>query len=369
MSEIQQNMYDQVAAWLEKTLSRNGSDLILSANVEPHAKAHNKLEPLESEPVSEDSMHRIVDALLDDEHKLLYLKNKTLDFCLVFENVGPIRFNFYFQQRCPALVGRLIPIDPPDFEKLGLPQAIVPALDKRNGLILVTGPTGSGKTTTLAGVIHRLNYSQKYHILSLEDPVEYRHSNIRSVIEQIDIGEDAVSFAAALKASLRQAPDVIVVGELRDRESMEIALTLAETGHLVLATVHSRDTIQALTRIIDCFPAQQQGQISALLSQVLLAVVAQQLIPDATDQQMILAAELLLTSQSIQSLVREQKFSQMYSVLQSSGLEGMVTMNDSLSLLVGQGIINEEEALARTTRPKELLRLLNTKPKNRIRMK
>lgn len=369
MNTPSQDIHVQIASWLKQVQRFNGSDLILSANVTPHAKAQNKLTPIDAEEVSDEFMYQAIDALLDAEQKQMYLKNKTLDRCIVFEGVGPIRFNFYFQQGHPALVGRLIPDSPPNFERLGLPQACIPCLDKRNGLILVTGPTGSGKTTTLAGIIHRLNCSQKHHILSMEDPVEYRHVNVQSVIEQIEIGQDAVSFASALKASLRQAPDVIVVGELRDRESMEIALTLAETGHLVMATVHSRDTIQAITRIIDSFPAIQQGQISALLSQVLLCVIAQQLIPDTADHKMMLAAELLLTCQSIQNLIREQKFDQMYSVLQSSGLEGMITMNESLSYLVRKGVIDEEEALSRTTRPKELFRLLNTKPQQRMRMR
>lgn len=344
---------------------KQGSDIILSVGVSPHAKIRGELHPLGDTEIRAEQMEPIISSLLSSSALSKFRTCRTLDQCICFGEHGMVRFNFYYQQGHPALVGRLIETSPPAVDSLGLPFASQSLLNKRSGLILVTGPAGSGKSTTLASFIDFFNRTKRYHIVSIEDPIEYRHKHNQSVIEQVEIGSDAHTFEEALKACLRQSPDVIVIGEVRDKPSMEIALTLAETGHLVMATVHARDASQAISRIVDVFPADQQNQISCLLSQVLCGVISQQLIPDTENTQMILAAELLLTCPAVQNLIRDRKIDQLYSVMQSSGIEGMVTMNDSLDQLVRRDIIGMDDALTRTSRPSELVRLVNRKPQKR----
>jgi twitching motility protein PilT len=339
-----------------------GSDLILSKGVVPYAKVFGGLQPLSDQLVGPEMIQRIIESLLDPSEFSKFQTKRSLDFGTDLGEEGAVRFNFFHQQGSPALVGRLIAENPPEIDSLGIPPSFTPLLSQRNGLILVTGPTGSGKSTTLAAALDYLNQNFNHHIISIEDPIEYRHKNKRSVVEQIEIGRDALTFSDALRASLRQAPDVIMIGELRDRHSMEIAMTLAETGHLVLATVHARDAIQAISRMVDAFSPEQQTQICCALSQVLTGVLAQQLIPDMEEKQMVLASELLISCQAAQNLIRERKIDQIYSVLQSGGMNGMVTMNDSLFQLVRRGMIHVEDALARSARPAELTRLLNSKP-------
>jgi twitching motility protein PilT len=344
---------------MQATNDLGGSDLIISANVPPHAKVRSEVIALSDVPVTADTIKNVAHSLLSLSQYEKLTALRSLDIGLEFEAVGLVRCNFFNQRNSLAFVGRILPGTPPVMSALGLPPVCQSLFDRRNGLILVAGPTGSGKSSTMAAAINYLNSTKRHHILSIEDPIEYIHPHNKCVIEQIELGRDTNSFASALKASLRQAPDVIAIGELRDKETIETALTLAETGHLVLATVHARDSIQALSRLAIVFPAEQQEQIFFILSQVLIGVIAQQLVPNVSKKTVALAAEVLIVNTAIQNLIQNHQVDQIYSVLQSQGDFGMKTMNDSLRELVQENIIHKSEALSRSTRPKELSRNLD----------
>jgi twitching motility protein PilT len=308
--------------------------------------------------VTESQIHRLVHGLLTETEYERLLENRAIDVHKDFDALGAVRFSIFHQRDKLALVGRVIPEHIPDLDSLGTPVSVEALVSARAGLVLVSGPCGSGKTTTLAAAIDYLNRTRPYHIISIEDPIEYRHTNKCSVIEQIEIGKDAHSYYDALRAGFRRIPDVTVIGELTDRETTDLALQLAETGHLVMATIHSRDTIQAINRIIDLFPKEQREQISYLLAEVLTGVVAQQLIPSKDGTRRILASEVLFSTLAVRNIVREQRTEQLYSVLQSGSSDGMLSMNDSLCRLAKTGTISKEEALLRSNRPKELAKML-----------
>lgn len=351
-------MSDFLNRLIKKTCDLGGADVLLSCGTVPCAKVNGGLIKLAVEKLTMKDMRGFVEKLLPSSDLQRLSRDKSIDFCRKFDSGTRVRFNIFFQRGLLVIVGRVLASRIPDIDDLGVPPAFKSMLGCRQGLILITGPTGSGKTTTLASAIQYLNKHREYHIISLEDPIEYEHPNINSVVEQIEIGQDADSFASALKGTLRRAPDVIIVGEMRDLDSIQNALLLAETGHLVLGTLHTHDAVNAVSRIADVFPEEMVSQIYYILSQVLLGVLAQRLVPLKDSSGMILASEILLATSAVRNLVRDRKEEQIYSVMQSSGQDGMVTLNDSLAKLVDDGLVGLDEALSQSMRPDALKKRL-----------
>ncbi|HEV7527794.1 MAG TPA: PilT/PilU family type 4a pilus ATPase, partial [Solirubrobacteraceae bacterium] len=272
--------------------------------------------------------------------------------------------NAYLQRSAIGAAFRLIPSVITQIDDLGLPPVVHEFCKKPRGLVLVTGPTGSGKSTSLASMIDEINETREEHILTIEDPIEFLHGHKKCMVNQRELGSDAQSFAAALKAALRQDPDVILVGEMRDLETISTALTAAETGHLVFATLHTQDTAQTIDRIIDVFPAHQQGQVRVQLSVALQGIMTQQLLPNAEGSGRVVATEVLVPNPAVRNLIREGKTHQVYSVLQTSSAAGMQTMDTSLAMLVRQGQITRKLAESRSSTPEELGRLLGAETLN-----
>lgn len=345
---------------LHLVVERDSTDLHLSANLAPHLRLDDQLIPTDHGPLSPDEVRELAYSLLAPDKVERFERWKELDFAFSIEGLARFRANYFVQQGCVGVAIRMLPFHIPAFPELGLPVQIVTELcNKTKGLVLVTGATGSGKSTTLAAMIDYLNTHKKYHILTIEDPIEYMHTSRKSIVDQREVGSDTQSFAQALKHVLRQDPDVILIGEMRDLETIETALTVAETGHLVLATLHTSDSVQTANRVIDVFPAHQQDQVRVQLSMELLGVLSQQLIPKAGGRGRVLAAEVLIANHAVRALIREQKIHQLYSVIQTGQKDGMRTMNQSLYELYVNRLITLEEALARSSDPDDLTRLMN----------
>jgi twitching motility protein PilT len=285
-------------------------------------------------------------------------ERKCVDFCFVRGNTGRFRANFHFQRGTLAASIRLLPAQIPTLETLHLPQSLGLLADRRQGLVLLTGATGSGKTSTMAALIDRINNSRRDHIITIEDPVEYQHSNHKSLVEQIELGSDTPSFAQAVRAVLRQDPDVILVGEMRDSETMAAALTAAETGHLVLTSLHTNDAAQTVSRILDTFPTGYQSQIRQQLSLALLAVISQQLLPAANGIGRFPAVEILVATSGMRNLIRRGDDHQLRANIETGRADGMLTMEQSLAELVWAGRISRETALAHCSHPEDLQRHL-----------
>ncbi len=347
-----------ITLFLRDVKNFNASDLLLTRGAPPQLRVNGLLQPLPYPSLTSENIEQFVDELLSEKQKAVLDTYKSVDFSREFEESAKFRFNVYYQRGALAVAGRIIPDEIPSFTELGLPQLLKEFADKPSGLFLVTGPAGSGKSTTLAAMMDYINNRKHLHLITLEDPIEYEHHHIKSLVDQREVGSDVDSFAVALKAVTRQSPDVIMVGELRDLESIALALTIAETGHLVLATLHTRDATHAISRMVDVFPAGQQEQIYVQLSQVLIGVAAQQLLITRDESRLLLACEIMRVNSGIQNLIREKKIEQIYSMIQAGQGEGMVTMNESLRELVSLGLIDPNTALAKTTRPKELIQLL-----------
>jgi len=348
-----------VTLFLQDVKKFNASDLLLTRDAPPHLRVNGLLQPLPYPPLTQGQLEGFVDELLGERQKILLDTYKSVDFSREFEGSSKFRFNVYHQRGSLAIAGRIIPNQIPSFTELGLPQLLKEFADRPSGLFLVTGPAGSGKSTTLAAMMNYINERKNLHLITLEDPIEYEHYHGKGLVDQREVGSDVDSFAEALKAVTRQSPDVIMVGELRDLESISLALTIAETGHLVLATLHTRDATHAISRIVDVFPAGQQEQIYVQLSQVLIGVAAQQLILTRDESKLVLACEIMRVNSGIRNLIREKKAEQIYGMIQTGRGEGMVTMNDSLRELVSLNLIDPDKALAKTTRPKELIQLMD----------
>src|SRR5215216_1026162 len=300
----------------------------------------------------------MVYAILNNSQRQRLETDWQLDFAYSIPGVGRYRVNTYFQRGTIGAAFRLIPTETVPIERLGLPPMMREFSKKPRGIVLVTGPTGSGKSTTLASMINEINETRDDHIMTIEDPIEFLHSHKRCIVNQRELGQDAPSFALALKAALRQDPDVILVGEMRDMETIGTALTAAETGHLVFATLHTQDAPQTIDRIIDVFPPEQQGQIRAQLSIGLQGVVTQTLIPTADGQGRCVAAEVLVPTPGVRNLIREGKTHQIYSLIQTGASHGMQTMDAALAGLVRSGKITEEIAQTRSSTPEELRKLI-----------
>jgi len=349
---------------LEEMVRRNATDLHLSAGAEPYFRIDKTLVPSGYKVLTPLEVKNLVYSLLSETQRAKLENELELDFAISIEGLSRFRCNAFFQRGTVACAIRRIPFKIPPIESLGLPPVVHSLVEKDKGLILVTGPTGSGKSTTLAAMIDRINQMRACHIITLEDPIEYLHRNKKAVIAQREVGQDTKSFATALKYVLRQDPDVIMVGEMRDLETIQSALIAAETGHLVLATLHTGTAIESVNRIIDVFPPYQQDQVRVQLASVLEGVISQKLLPRAGGKGMVLAAEVLLATPAVQTLIRESRTHEMYSIMQSSQAFGMQTMNMSLASLFTQGLITLQTALLASPRPEELKKMVSMAPRS-----
>jgi twitching motility protein PilT len=347
------------AELLLEVVDRRASDLHLTAGAPPMARVRGRLAAVDGYPtLTPTDTREIVYSILSNDQRQKLENNWQLDFAYQVPGRARFRVNTYFQRSSLGAAFRLIPFDIAPLESLGLPPAVAEMANRPRGLVLVTGPTGSCKSTTLASLIDVINASREEHIMTIEDPIEFLHRHKKCIVNQREIGSDAMTFADGLKAALRQDPDVILVGEMRDMETISTAITAAETGHLVFATLHTQDTPQTVDRIIDVFPASQQSQIRTQLAVGLQGIVTQQLLPTADGAGRCVAAEVLVPTAAVRNLVREGKTHQIYSVLQTGGAQGMQTMDAALAGLVRAGKITRQLAEARSGTPEELGRLL-----------
>lgn len=338
----------------ELVSKEKASDLLISAGAPPILRINGQLYRSRTDALTPEQTEKLVFDFLTPEQQEAFKEHKELDFSLASGRRHRFRVNVYYQKQAVTAALRPIPEKIPSVKDLGLPPNVKDLANARQGLILVTGPTGSGKTTTLAAMIDLINNQRACHIITIEDPIEYIHVHKRSIVDQREVGGDTHSFARALKYVLRQAPDVILVGEMRDLETIQAALTAAETGHLVLATLHTNDAIQTVDRIIDVFPAAQQQQIRFQLSMTLLAIISQRLLPKADDSGRVLAFEILRNNTAIANLIRDEKNHQIYSVVETSSKEGMMTLDRCIKNLYNEGLISHDEAMSNMRNPKEL---------------
>ena len=343
---------------LAKVSTAGGSDLILTTGAPPKIKINGVLQSVGDQALTAEDAERLCLSVLNETQKEFLREKRSVDLSRGFQNVSRFRFNVFYQRGTLAMAARLIPTRIPSFAELGLPPIVQQFAMFPHGLVLLTGPAGSGKSTTLAAMIEHINAHRSAHVVCLEDPIEYLHAHGKSVIEQREIYEDATSFPDALQGVFRQSPDVIMIGEMRDVETMQLALTLAETGHLILGTLHTQDTTHAINRIVDIFPPAHQQQVYTQLSMVLAGIISQTLLLTVDQTRRVLACEVMRVNNAIANLIRERQLQQVYSVIQTGKAEGMVTMNDSLRRLVGDGLIDAETAMERSPRPRELARLL-----------
>src|SRR5215218_353073 len=344
---------------LIEVVKQKASDLHLTAGAPPMIRQKGSLVPIEGMPkLTPTDTREIIYAILNSSQRQRLETDWQIDFAYSVPGHGRFRVNSYFQRGTLGAAFRLIPSETVPLEKLGMPSVIRSFAKKPRGIVLVTGPTGSGKSTTLASIINEINETRDEHILTIEDPIEFLHNHKRCIVNQRELGADTPSFALGLKAALRQDPDVILVGEMRDMETIGTALTAAETGHLVFATLHTQDAPQTIDRIIDVFPADQQGQVRMQLSVSLQGILTQTLVPTADGAGRTVACEILIPTPGVRNLIREGKTHQIYSLIQTGAAHGMQTMDMSLASLVRQGEITMATAETRTSNPQELRRLL-----------
>ncbi len=344
---------------LMEVVSRRASDLHITAGAPPMVRVRGRLTPLDGYPtLTPTDTREIVYSILSNAQRQKLENHWQLDFAYQIPGAARFRVNAYFQRSALGAAFRLIPFEVVPLETLGLPPVVADFANRPRGLVLVTGPTGSGKSTTLASLIDVINQSREEHIMTIEDPIEFLHQHKKCIVNQRELGSDATTFAEALKAALRQDPDVILVGEMRDLETIGTAITAAETGHLVFATLHTQDTAQTIDRIIDVFPSSQQGQVRAQLSIALQGIMTQTLLPTADGSARCVAAEVLVPTPAVRNLIREGKSHQIYSVLQTGGAHGMQTMDAALVSLVKAGTITRQLAESRAHSVEELRRLL-----------
>lgn len=337
---------------------KKASDLHLTVGAPPMLRIDGELVPTPYEKLTPETCQTLIFSLMTDAQRQKFEATNELDFAFGIKGLGRLRMNVYRQRGVVGAAIRSIPNKFMTFEELGLPPVTYDVMKLQKGLVLVTGPTGSGKSTTLASMVDYLNENFNYHIMTIEDPIEYVHTHKKSIVNQREIGSDTESFAQALRHVLRQDPNVILIGEMRDLETISAALNIAETGHLVLATLHTSDAAQTINRIIDVFPPHQQEQIRVQLSFVLQAVYAQQLVSAASGKGRVLACEVLIATPAVRNLIRERKIEQINTIIQTGGKFGMVTMNQSLVELYKKGKITYQEAVNRSPDPEDLKKLL-----------
>ncbi len=343
-------------------LDVDGSDLHLTAGTKPVVRVKGVLDRLEDyNTLTSTEIERLVFPMLDESQRRKFAEEWELDLAYTIRGKSRFRVNVFRQRGSVGCVVRVIPFRIPPFDSLGLPPGVRNLTDLARGMVLVTGPTGSGKSTTLASLLDIINKTKAVHILSVEDPIEFLHTHSRSIVNQREIGRDTQSFASGLKRALREDPDVILVGELRDLDTIQMALTAAETGHLVFATLHTQSAPQTVDRIVDVFPPEQQDQVRTMLATTLKAVVTQQLIPTADGKGRTVAAEVMVTTPAIRNLIRERKGFQITTQMQAGSKFGMTTMDQSLALLVRSGKITAQVALERAGDPENLRGLLGAR--------
>jgi twitching motility protein PilT len=348
-----------IDALLERMVARNASDLHVTVGTPPAMRVHGALERYQDVPdLSPEDTHQMLYRILSTEQQKLLEINRQIDFAHSIPGLARFRVNVFFQRGTLGAAFRLIPADIKTLEELGIPTSLHALTEKPRGLVLVTGPTGSGKSTTLAALIDEINRKRSEHILTIEDPVEFVHRHKRCIVNQREIGPDASSFAEALRAALRDDPDVILLGEMRDLETISTAITAAETGHLVFATLHTQSAPSTVDRIIDAFPAAQQEQVRVQLAATLQGICTQALLPTPGGTGRVPALEILFPDDAVRNLIRQGKVEQVYSVMQTSTAKGMQTMEQSLADLVIRKVITLEDALSRSSRPEQLFGLL-----------
>src|SRR5215211_7789371 len=344
---------------LEQTVELKASDLHLSVGTPPAVRVHGHLQRLEGfEPIDADTARTVLYRILSSEQQKHLELERSIDLAYQVPGLARFRVNVYFQRDVLGAAFRLIPQDIKALEELGLPESLHELTTKPRGLVLLTGPTGSGKSTTLAALIDEINRTRSDHILTIEDPVEFVHRHKRCIVNQREIGVDATGFGQALRAALRQDPDVILLGEMRDLETISTALTAAETGHLVFGTLHTQSAPSTIDRIIDVFPSEQQEQVRVQIASSLQGVVTQALLPTADGMGRVPALEILLPDDAVRNLIRQGKVEQVYSVMQTNTGRGMQTMEQSLGELIMRGVVTLEVGLSRSSRPAQLVGLL-----------
>ncbi len=343
-----------IDALLAELWRQRGTDLMLTSGVPPMLRVDGRMRPVAGLPVlDEEAILAVLRSVLTPAQSEAFSRANEFDFSFTWQEIARIRGNAFRQRGQVAVALRMIPREIPSMADLGLPPVLETFLARPQGLFLVTGPTGSGKSTTLAAMVDWINTHQARHILTIEDPIEYVHDHQRSVVNQREVGTDTEDFPAALRSALREDPDVLLVGEMRDLESIQFALTIAETGHLVLATLHTNDTAQALSRIVDVFPAERQAQIRVQLAAALTGIVYQRLLP-RIDGGLVAAQEVLIASSAVRNLVREGKTAQLRNALVTGQKDGMVTFEQSLSALVRSGTVSYQDAVAHSLYPRDV---------------
>ncbi|RMG58713.1 MAG: type IV pilus twitching motility protein PilT [Deltaproteobacteria bacterium] len=347
--------------FLKMMIEKGASDLHITTGLPPTIRVDGRLTPLPFEPLTPTETKKLCYSILTEAQKQRFEEQRELDLSFGIKGLSRFRANIFMQRGAVAGAFRTIPFRVPTFEELGLPPVVKELCKKPRGLILVTGPTGSGKSTTLAAMIDKINSERQEHIITIEDPIEYLHPHKKCVVNQREVGADTESFKKALKYILRQDPDVVLIGEMRDLETIEAALTVAETGHLVFATLHTNSAVQTINRIIDVFPPYQQPQVRAQLSFVLQGVISQLLIPRASGIGRVLALEILIPNAAVRNLIREEKVHMIYGQMQIGQAKyGMQTMNQSLLSLYLKREITLEDAIGRSPEPDEFRQMLQS---------
>lgn len=343
---------------LEQVITRKGSDLHIQVGLPAMLRVDGRLIPAADSPkLDVPEVEKLVFSLLDEDQKQILLKDKEFDFSFSFGDLGRFRVNAFHERGNVAAALRLIPNEILSTDELGFPPIVNTFADYPRGLVLVTGPTGSGKSTTLAGLINKINEERAEHIITIEDPIEYAHSSKKSVVVQREVHYDTYSFAAALRSSLREDPDVVLIGEMRDLETIAAAITIAETGHLVFATLHTNSAAQSIDRMIDVFPPHQQPQIRSQLANILMAICSQRLIP-AIGGGRVAAAEILVATPAVRNIIREGKSHQLEAVIQTGADKGMQSMDRTLISLIKSGTISYDEARSYAVDLEEFERLM-----------
>ncbi len=348
----------RIEVLLDEVIKKKASDLHIQVGLPPMIRVDGSLIPVVgSDVLDEEGIEALLFAILDEEQKVILLKDKEFDFSFAYGDLGRFRVNAFHERGNMAAAMRLIPNEILTVEQLNLPPIISKFAEFPRGLVLVTGPTGSGKSTTLAALVHKINVEKAFHIVTIEDPIEFTHKSIKSVIVQREVHYDTYSFSAALRSALREDPDVVLVGEMRDLETIASAITIAETGHLVFATLHTNNASQSIDRMIDVFPPHQQPQIRAQLSNILMAIVSQRLVP-AIGGGRTVAAEILVANPAVRNIIREGKSHQLEAVIQTGAEFGMQSMDKTLATLIHEGKITYEDAKNVAVDADELDRLM-----------
>ncbi len=343
---------------LEECVRRKASDLHIQVGLPPILRVDGNLVAINNMPVLDDNMVKnIIFATLDADQQSIYLKDKEFDYSFSFGEVARFRVNIFHERGKMAAAFRLIPNEIKNINELGLPAIVENFADYPRGLVLVTGPTGSGKSTTLAAIISKINREKSKHIITIEDPIEFAHKSERSIVAQREVHYDTFSFAAALRSALREDPDVVLIGEMRDLETIQSAITIAETGHLVFATLHTNSAAQSIDRMIDVFPSHQQPQVRAQLANMLMAICSQRLVPSIGGGRVV-AAEIMIANAAVRSLIRDGKTFQLDNAIQTGASEGMQTMDRTLAKLVQTGVITYDSAREYAVDINELNRLV-----------